>query len=238
LIGKRIDLIDQIATELRDKYTFSDIDVFLGAFGIDNRVNKDAYPYKKPYVKDAIYDLSIDKLNQISNELGIVIPEAVIAPPKNWKEVNSIKAFISHVSSHKDKAKKLRDELNKLNFNCFVAHEDITPTLKWQAELEKALNSMEIFISLHTDGFSDSIWCQQEVGFAIAKKVKIIPIKFDEDPKGFINTIQALPRRKLNAEGVAKKIIETIRDDEDPKVQSLYNEKLKEVVEADSYVPF
>jgi hypothetical protein len=78
--------------------------------------------------------------------------------------------------------------------------------LEWQAEIERALYAMDAFIAIHTVGFSASNWTQQEIGFALARGVKIIALKMGEDPTGFISKRQALPRRRRMAEVIAKEI--------------------------------
>ena len=88
----------------------------------------------------------------------------------------------------------------------FVAHEDILPTLEWQVEIERGLRTMDGFIAVHTLGFSQSYWCQQEVGFALGSGKKIISFKMGEDPTGFISKQQALARRDRSAEDIAKEI--------------------------------
>lgn len=80
------------------------------------------------------------------------------------------------------------------------------PTLEWQKEIERALNSMDAFVAIHTDGFSKSFWTQQEIGFAAGRGVKIISLKMGEDPTGFISVHQALARRGRTAEIIASEI--------------------------------
>ncbi|CDE44999.1 putative uncharacterized protein [Clostridium sp. CAG:768] len=65
------------------------------------------------------------------------------------------------------------------------------------------------FISLHYDGFSNSVWCQQEVSYAVARGVKIIPLKFDgkENPGGFIGKYQGLSRLQKTVREVAEEIV-------------------------------
>ena len=95
----------------------------------------------------------------------------------------------------------------------FVAHEDIHPTMEWQAEIERALHTMDGFIAVHTQGFSNSFWTQQEVGFALGRGTKIISFKMGEDPTGFISKQQALARRDRTAEDIAKEIDVLLSED-------------------------
>jgi len=73
---------------------------------------------------------------------------------------------------------------------------------------------MEAFLAIHTKGFSASMWAQQEVGFAVARRVKIISLKMGEDPTGFISKHQALSRLNRTAEEIAKEVNTILLSDE------------------------
>ena len=148
-------------------------------------------------LSEMIDDLGIESLSTVS---------ASIQPPSMWADGSKMRVFVSHLSLEKQKATRLRDTLVPYGMSAFVAHEDIEPTLEWQVQIERALHSMEFFISVHTSGFKDSVWAQQEVGFAIAKGVKIITVRMGEDPKGFISKHQALSRGEKTAEKLAAEI--------------------------------
>ena len=110
-------------------------------------------------------------------------------------EPEKIKLFISHKADYKKYVKYLSDVLSERNITCFVAHEDIEPTKEWQDEIEKALWTMDAFLAYLTDDFQGGNWTSQEIGFAVAREVPIIPLKLQNlDPYGFIGKIQAVPR--------------------------------------------
>jgi len=118
-------------------------------------------------------------------------------PPTNpnslsfWKP-DSIRAFISHRDSIKRIAHEIANGLEQFGISSFVAHDTIEPTASWQAEMEKALETMEVFIALITDDFHESVWTNQEVGFARAKGIPVISVKLGKiDPRGFIADKQA-----------------------------------------------
>lgn len=133
--------------------------------------------------------------------------------PGNWRGKTKFRLFISHVSAEKEKAERLRECLAPYHISGFVAHQDIHPTLEWQTEIERALQAMDAFLAVHTKGFSSSYWAQQEVGFAIARGVKIISFKLGEDPVGFISKHQALTRLNRSAEEIAGEVHKLLRSD-------------------------
>jgi hypothetical protein len=122
--------------------------------------------------------------------------------------------FISHIAKHKDKATRLKECLYSYAVSGFMAHEDIHPTLEWQKEVERALFTMDAFLAIHTPGFKDSFWTQQEIGFALGRGVKVISFKMGEDPTGFISKHQALARQNPTAEQIAKEVDALLASDE------------------------
>jgi hypothetical protein len=85
---------------------------------------------------------------------------------------------------------------------------------------------MDAFLAIHTKGFSKSFWTQQEIGFAVARGVKIILFKMDEDPTGFISKHQALPRLDRNAVDIAKEVSGLLLNDD------LTASRMREVIAA------
>ena len=104
-----------------------------------------------------------------------------------------LRLFISHRDTHKRAARDLADELKEYGISAFVAHDTIEPMSTWQREIEKGLETMEAMLAFITDDFHESVWTNQEVGYASGKGVIVIPVKFEQrDPEGFISSKQAL----------------------------------------------
>jgi hypothetical protein len=185
--------------------------------------------------------VSPDVLLKIAEELEINVPSsqrAAAMVPKNWKNTSLFRIFISHISKDKDKAMRLKECLAPYGISGFVAHEDIHPTLEWQNEIERALFAMDAFIAIHTPGFSASYWTQQEIGFAVARSVKIISFKMGEDPTGFISKHQAMPRRQRTAEEIAKEIDSLLSTDEMTATKLLAAKKANNLIADTDEIPF
>lgn len=216
-ITEKIKLINKLSDVMKERYDNQDLEIFFEYYKLDIEWygwgnNKEDYDID---IKQTLAKAQDELLINISSELETGNEYIIKDYPKIWENSNnSFKIFISHLTSNKEIAEALKQALKPYYVECFVAHEDITPTLEWQDEIFKALNTMDAFISLHCDNFKQSVWCQQEIGVALAKQVKIIPIKFDgkEDPCGFISKIQGLPRRKRDMNGLAKEIISILKE--------------------------
>ncbi len=109
-----------------------------------------------------------------------------------WKE-GTIRLFISHRDEYKRQARELADELGEYGISSFVAHESIEAGKQWQDEIVIGLKTMDVMLALITDDFVDSVFCNQEVGFALGKGIPVTSIKLENaDPPGFISSFQAL----------------------------------------------
>jgi hypothetical protein len=115
-----------------------------------------------------------------------------------WGNRNSLKVFISHRDKDKIIANKIQKELIGFNISSFVAHNDIEVTKEWEKEILRALQSMDILVAYITDNFFNSIWTNQEIGFALGRNIFVLPIKNGFVPHGFISAIQAMQYSDIN----------------------------------------
>lgn len=236
-VSQRLDTVRKIAAELDDRYSIEEIDEFASAFGLSADLGDwdNAYQYARRLIQSA----SPSILSEIVDDLGIDAPAEFSTNrqmPAIWESTDKLRVFISHLSSQKDKASRLRDVMQEKGMAAFVAHEDIEPTLEWQVQIERALNNMELFVSMHTKGFSSSVWTQQEIGYAAATGVKIIALRMEEDPTGFIQKHQALSRGQKTAPQVAAEIIELVKKDE--RLRERYQKIVDQDSRDDNDVPF
>ena len=105
---------------------------------------------------------------------------------ENLWSTTKIRLFISHRDAVKAHVHDLASCLYEHGINSFVAHETIEPDEDWQKEIRRALQSMDAMLAFVTDDLFDSIWTNQEIGYALARSVPIISIKVGkQDPAGF-----------------------------------------------------
>ena len=118
----------------------------------------------------------------------------------------ALRAFISHTSKNRTNATQIKASLDYFRISCFVSDEDIESLSKWRAELVKALTSMDVLIALLTADFHESEWTDQEVGAAVGRKVKIVPVKIGKTPYGFMAKTQAIEAKDRKVECVSDDI--------------------------------
>lgn len=216
-VSERLAIIKRISNELQSRYNFAETFAFLHAFIPKYRASFEDFDNPSEMASYALTEVQNSVLGEMIDDLGIELLaqfSAQVQPPVMWSDPTKFKVFISHLAIDKDKATRLREALDLFGCKAFVAHEDIEPTLEWQVQIERALRSMDLFLSVHTAGYSKSVWSQQEIGFAVAKGAKIIAIRMGEDPTGFISKNQALSRGSKTADEIATEIDLLLMKDE------------------------
>ena len=139
-----------------------------------------------------------------------------------WKP-GYFRLFISHVSDYKENASNLKNSLAHYGIDCFVAHEDITPSKEWEVEIENGLFTMDALCAIVVPEFTKSQWCDQEVGIALGQHKLVISINKGANPYGFFGKFQAL-KSKHKASEMANDVWKAISNNE--RTKDLYSEKL------------
>lgn len=127
-----------------------------------------------------------------------------------WKP-GLVRAFITHRDEHKAGAHRLADALEQFGVSCFVAHDTIPAQTEWRQQIMLGLETMEIMIAYFTDDFEESIWTNQEIGYALGAQKPIVCVKLGKRaPGGFVGHIQATPGSADSPEGAAPKLYKLI----------------------------
>ena len=157
----------------------------------------------------AIQFINRMKGNEAHRNLDAELPtaEESIINDRIWNN-GSFRIFLSHKAEYKVKTAKLQEELAAYGIDSFVAHNDIEPTREWQDEIENALHTMDVLVALMTEGFQNSNWTDQEIGFALGRKKQVIAVRMGTDPYGFIGRYQAVTATWDNAtDGIVKALM-------------------------------
>ena len=139
-----------------------------------------------------------------------------------WKP-GYFRLFISHVSKYKNSASNLKRSLVSYGIDCFVAHEDITPSKEWEMEIENGLFTMDALCAIVVPEFSESQWCDQEVGIALGQRKLVLSINKGETPYGFFGKFQALKSKSTSADMAAEVWVAISNN---YRTKDLYSEKL------------
>jgi hypothetical protein len=147
------------------------------------------------FIEEVFLEMEISEAGEWRKESGLLVVGTRVVPTDATQRIwgdKGFRLFLSHKSEVKKESAELKDSLRLFGISSFVAHQDIHPTKAWQDEIENALASMDGFVALMTQGFHDSEWTDQEVGYAFARGVPILAVRLGLDPYGFIGKFQAL----------------------------------------------
>jgi hypothetical protein len=205
--SQRVTLITGIADELSKETRFH-IRTVLHQFSI--RTQSFEIDDDRAFVFAMIDDAPDEALVALGEHFGIFGSNLPEPPVPTFWEHGYLRLFISHMSQQRAFAGNLQLYLAKYGISGFVAHKDIAPTKEWQDEIIAALDSCHALIALmHTD-FHSNPWTDQEIGYAMGRRVPVCSVILGTTPYGFIGRYQAFRSDATNEAipSLAKEIYE------------------------------
>lgn len=162
-------------------YDRVEIDVILDAF---NAPIFTPNPWEEIELRKEIYfrikELDFEALSQLEQHLSSE-GEAVVSPSDHaypWKTDLPTKVFLSHQNEDKVFLSEVKAFLDS-NFGveAFLAHEDIHPTKTWRDTIKNALSTADMLVAYLSPQFHQSEWCDQEVGWALGRRIPVMPVQ-------------------------------------------------------------
>lgn len=206
--SEKINIIAEISRRLSDE-DWPLIDLTLNQFGLPTTDTWSGT--MNAYVIEMVSHASDDVLTSLAHHVGIEIstPKPGVIPPF-WKD-GYLRVFLSHLSDHRQLAGELKEAMEYYGLAAFVAHNDIGPSTEWQNEIETALSTCEVLIALMHDGFKESDWTDQEVGFAMGRGLPVFSVRYNQDPYGFIGRFQAFNGNDKTVNDLTMEIFDVLR---------------------------
>jgi hypothetical protein len=164
------------------KRDWPEMDLILEQFKMITRDEWDGD--KKSYSLAMIRYSQDDDLGQLHQYLtGHGELEGITDGPHPWRD-GGLRLFMSHLAIHQAEVGKIADRLALYGVDGFMAHTSIEPSAEWQDVIESALRSCDAMAVFLQSGFHESDWCDQEVGFVMARRVPVLPLRYDLNPYG------------------------------------------------------
>jgi hypothetical protein len=128
---------------------------------------------------------------------------------------STLEIFISYSSKDKKLSGRIRDFIKQNGFKVFLAHRDIPLSKEWRNEILNKLKTCSVLLAICTKNYQCSSWGNQEVGIALEKGKRIIPIfaqGVDRTRFGFLEAIQSHPKEftEENIEKIIQEILEMV----------------------------
>jgi hypothetical protein len=140
------------------------------------------------------------------SEHNTPLPQQAPFPGEGLWRKNHFRLFLSHNSKDKEFALALKRSLAAWGIDTFVAHADVRPAREWRSEVKLALEECHALGALLTKNFYKSKWTDQEVGFALARRIIVIPFGCGAKPRGFLCDYQVLELTQSIQEFPAERI--------------------------------
>jgi hypothetical protein len=184
--AERIAAIRESAN-LLSQQLWADIDLILTEHGLptSDSWEGDRYHYAMAMLQDAPDGKLRDLHQYLTGDTG-----DVPTGPRQWGQ-GQLKLFMSHIARKQEFVGEVGAYLNFYGVSCFIAHVSIEPSEEWRDVIEAALRSCDAMAVFLHQGFHESGWCDQEVGFALARRVPVLPIALEIMPYGFMEKLQA-----------------------------------------------
>ncbi|AXK45497.1 toll/interleukin-1 receptor domain-containing protein [Brachybacterium saurashtrense] len=199
-------------------WSLQDIRILFDDFGLDVEYD----PVGRLDYVDALSRVSDETLEEMYR-IATGTPEQAREMEKSsdvWRD-GQLRLFISHISTEKSFTMKVSEELRTYGIHGFVAHEHLPTEKNWGESLQDALRSMHAFIAFIHPEFEKSVYCAQEVGWALGRNVPSRFLRFGELPSGFAAQLQSpdMIKSSTNQYAVAKSIVDWLAGREEIREQ-------------------
>lgn len=206
--GERVDMRRRIADHLCQQ-PWPDIDLILEEF--ECRTSDQWSGDNRTYVLEMTRECPDARLTQLDTYLrpGTQIEEQpavarIIGSEQSPWSGTGFRLFLSHVHPYAGVAGELRAAMALRSVDTFVAHDSIEATAEWKSVILEALNSCDGCLALLTPGFGSSVWCDQEVGFCLARGKLVVPVDYGQVPYGFLGDLQSFRvNQNMSADDIA-----------------------------------
>ncbi|HMS73079.1 MAG TPA: toll/interleukin-1 receptor domain-containing protein [Baekduia sp.] len=188
----RIRLKTQLIEALANpEWTWDRTNVLLSEFGFGSLSDDRFAPSIAEMITDATDEVVVEMYSVVMDVDADEVQEAVAigADDGNWKR-GYARVFLSHSALHKQFVGEVASELAVVGIHGFVAHDAMEYSKPWQIQIEQALRTMQAFVALVHPEVNQSAWCQQEIGWALGRRVPLYVLRLGADPAGFIGRDQ------------------------------------------------
>lgn len=207
----RIELLRRLADQLSsDEYLFEDAELVLRQFGLPTGYYHSFDGSRRGYVLNELEDAPDETLVELDEYLLGGASREMLEPGDLPWAPGQYRLFISHTSGNAALAAGVRDVFQRWRIDAFVAHTTIEPTREWERVIEAALSSCDALAVFVSDDMLDSRWCDQEVGYCLARRIPIVPVRLSADPHGFIAKYQAVTPSQTGAGWLADAVFRSL----------------------------
>jgi len=204
---ERVRLIFEISENLEAEPNLERMNIILNTFGLGSVDDS----LDGPWVMELLNSGSDETMEDLAEYFDIDFQSADIPMQEQApKPASNLFVFASHLYKHKLFIHEVKKDLARYGIELFVAHDSITVDSNWQDEIEKALDRADAGLAFLHDGFKDSAWCDQEVGWLLGRHVPVMALHFGTPPYGPLGKHQAQNACNSKAQDLVDDIVKRI----------------------------
>jgi hypothetical protein len=193
-----------------DAWSDSRVNLVLSGFGLDEVTVDPRYESLfLDEVRRRLQGADDETLVEIAAHLQLTLDGEPVDDSGLWNP-GEVRVFLSHSATHKAFVSDVAEALRVHGLSGFVAHDAIEVTREWQAEIERALRTAEVFVGLVHAEFLESPWTNQEIGWACGRGLPSFMIRLGADPRGFPGKTQWPSMPVAPAQAVAGRIAQWV----------------------------
>lgn len=204
---ERVRLIFELSEILEDEHNLERLNIILNTYGFDPVKGS----FKSPSILEVLDSGPDEHLEDLADHFDLdypVLPSST--HERNPQSASPLLIFASHLYKYKSFIHKVKTELDRYGINLFVAHDSIPADSNWQEEIERSLDCADAGLAFLHDGFRESPWCNQEVGWLLGRRVPVMSLQFGNSPGGPLAKHQAQDARGKEISDLVSDIIRRI----------------------------
>jgi len=123
----------------------------------------------------------------------------------------NIDVFLSYHTNQKETAKKIKEKLETIGFQVFMAPDDIQGGSKFLSIMYDKIKTCQAFLALVSEDYPTSEYSDHEVGIALGFEKPVLPICLDgKIPYGFLREYHCVCSANMDIEQKIQEIADTI----------------------------
>lgn len=167
---------------------WDDANAVLAAFGLSTTAEKSFGGTFKAYLLNVLSGADEETIRGL--RAYVTAFDGNRADPGCWAP-GRLRLFASYLDAHRAEVGAVRARVALCGVDMFAAHDSIDVSKEWQQVIEDALRSCDAAVVFLHDGFRDSAWTDQEVGYCLDRRLPVLPVMYAAKPHGFLARYQA-----------------------------------------------
>jgi hypothetical protein len=119
--------------------------------------------------------------------------------------------FVSHAPADLDTVQELFPSIRNMPFGVYIAMEEVEPG-RSRHNLEGRIRNSDVLVAVLTERAATNQWVNQEIGYAIAKGIPVVPLYEDtSDRGGYVDRVEGVAIDHENPQATIFNLLSRLR---------------------------